>query len=299
MWRWVVMALVGVLVGGFFLRPDRNLHVIACDIGQGDAILITHGTQQVLVDGGPNDSVLSCLSRYIPFWDREIEVVVLTNGDADHVTGLIDVLERYEVGKLVANNLIQETARFAAFRETVASQDVEVYAPEAGDVIRVGPSTGSGSTLRFNVLWPEDRLGQATIWQDTPSEVVLGANTYSKTTANEQSVVMKLEYGDFDVLLTGDIGFPTEEAMVEASRLEDVELLKVGHHGSRYSSSEAFLEALSPELAVISVGKKNTYGHPTVEAIDRLKASGAKVLTTKDEGSIEVVSDGARWWVAD
>ncbi|MBI2010361.1 MAG: MBL fold metallo-hydrolase [Candidatus Chisholmbacteria bacterium] len=289
MLRWLLISLLGLLFSFLLLRPDPNLHLVACDIGQGDAILITHGDQQVLIDGGPNDSVLSCLSQYIPFWDRTIELIVLTNGDADHVTGLIDVLGHYQVEKLVTNHLVKDTARFKAFREVVAKENIAVYAPKAGDQIKLG-------ALTFNVLWPENRLGQTLVWQKDVDPKVLGANTYSQTSANEQSIVLKLEYGDFDAILTGDIGTPTEKTLVDAGALTDVEVLKVGHHGSRYSSSETFLTTLSPELALISVGK-NTYGHPTPEALQRLKASGAETLTTQESGNIEVITNGHSFWL--
>jgi len=122
-------------------------------------------------------------------------------------------------------------------------------------------------------------------------------NSYSKTEANEQSVVLKLIYGGFSVLLTGDIGSETEQVLVNSGSNLRSNVLKVGHHGSKFSSSEEFLRAVKPALAVISVGKKNRYGHPTQETLGRLRAVGARILRTDESGHIEIVSDGEKLWV--
>lgn len=267
-----MVSIAGVVLGWVVYAPDSQVHLVACDVGQGDGILIFQGTTQVVIDGGPDEAVLACLSRYMPFWDRNIELVVLTNGDADHVTGLIEVIKRYEVGKLVANSLIKDTDRFERFRQVVAESGVEEYAPRQGDQIKVGE-------LVFKVMWP--------------SEAILGASTFYGSNGNDQSVVLQLQYGEFDTLLTGDVG-----ERVEASReWPEVEVLKVGHHGSRYSSSSDFLEAVSPEIAVISSGEDNRYGHPAPDALQRLEAVGAKILRTDRDGDVEVVTDGKKYWV--
>lgn len=287
--KWIIAAILGLGFGFVWFAPDDKVHVVACDVGQGDGILIFQGSNQVLVDGGPNDTVLSCLRQFVPFWDRHVELMVLTNPDADHLTGLIEVLKRYEVGKVVTNNLVKDTARFAAFRQAVINANVAVYGPSQGDQLIVGD-------LKFELLWPKEKLGDASIWLASADERVLGANTYGEE-VNEDSVMMKLTYGDFDVILTGDAGIPTETALVESGEASDVEVLKVGHHGSKYSSGEGFLEAVKPEVALISAGAKNRYGHPTPEAIGRLEAVGARILRTDQDGDIEVVSDGKSYWV--
>lgn len=286
---WMVISLVALVFSFVFSRPDSMVHVIACDVGQGDAILITQGESQVLIDGGPNDAVLSCLGSNIAVWDRKIELMVLTNADADHLTGLIEVLKRYEVEKLVTNHLVKDTARFQAFREAVQESGVSVYAPQKGDSIRVGK-------LYFDVLWPVTKLGDKLVWNEEVSEAVLGANTYSSRKGNEQSVVLQLRYGEFDALFTGDIGESTERDLVDSGSLGDIEVLKVGHHGSKFSSGESFLDALDPELAIISVGR-NRYGHPTGEVLGRLKTTGAQILRTDETGDVEIISDGKTFWL--
>mgnify|MGYP006282111945 CR=1 FL=1 len=258
------LLLVGVLVLVAVQWPDGRLKVVFCDVGQGDSVLMSKGSMQVLVDGGKGDRVLSCLGRQMPFWDRQIEVVINTHAEEDHMGGLGEVLERYRVEKVIVSGLGGGDSWIAE------DSGVEVYEAKKGDLIKVGE-------VEFEVLWPEKKEGR-----------VLGASSL-----NEQSLVLLASYGRFDWLLTGDIGVETEKSL---EGLVDVEVLKVAHHGSKFSSSERFLEKVAAELAVIQVGR-NSFGHPTEQVIDRLKASGAKVMRNDIDGDIKVVSDGEKWWV--
>jgi competence protein ComEC len=288
-WLMAALALVWVAI---FQLPSRELHLIFCDVGQGDAILATFGDTQVLIDGGPNNKVLDCLSHNLPFWDRKIEAIVLTHPDADHLTGLIDVIKRYSVSQFVVNSIMVDSSGFREFREAVLEEGTKIYSPQAGDKIRVGP-------MGFAVLWPKKKLGNASIWQDQKlaendnlaNADILGSATYSGET-NDTSIVLKLSYGDFDALLTGDISTKVDEQL----DVSPVEVLKVPHHGSKYSTSEGLLEKLKPSLAIISVGK-NSFGHPTSETLERLRARDIKILRTDQAGTIEIISDGKNWGV--
>lgn len=292
--RWMVLGLifgVGLVLGIIGTLPDSNLHLVSCDVGQGDAILVFFKSSQILIDGGPNRAVIDCLSRHLPFWDRTIEVVVLTHPQADHLNGLIDVLERYDVEQVVVNGVTNNTAGFRALQEAVFSEGAMVHLPKRGDEIRIAP-------ISLTALWPEERIGLAEVWKQSPSEAILGAATFEGE-VNETSVVLQLNFGEFDALLTGDIGFPVEEELVSDAVLSRVEVLKVGHHGSKYASSEAFLDRLRPSLAIISAGQANRFGHPTAETLERLSSVGARVLRTDLTGDVEVVSDGKTYWVAE
>lgn len=267
----VLLALMGVVIWGAVQWPDGRLHVVFCDVGQGDSILMIKGSAQVLVDGGAGEEVLACLGERMPFWDRKIELVVNTHPQKDHLGGLDEVVERYRVGKMVVSSLEGEGEEVKELAEVVEKKGVAVYQARKGDRIRVGE-------MSFAVLWPEREEGK-----------VLGVSS-----VNEQSLVLLGSLGEFDWLLTGDIGEETEKLMEK--RLRPVEVLKVAHHGSKFSSSEDFLQRVKPELAVIQVGK-NSFGHPTREALERLERVGAGVLRNDQQGTIEVVSDGERWWV--
>lgn len=237
--------LLGLLIGlGLFLIrqwPDKDLHLIFCDVGQGDAILITSEFQQILVDGGPDNSVLSCLGKNMPFWDRKIDLVLLTHNQTDHALGLMEVEKRYQI--------INNQPKLLAGDEVVIGQ------------------------LKLTVLWPYQRQSNE---------------------LNEEALVLQGSFGKFNWLLSADITGKEEEKLRLLNRLKPVEVLKAAHHGSKYSSSQKFLEAVRPKIAVISVGK-NSFGHPTQEALDRLKSVGAKILRTDEAGMIEVVSDGQNW----
>lgn len=263
--------LIGLVWATIFSLPDDRLHLVFCDVGQGDAILISQGSTQILVDGGPSQEVLSCLSNHLPFWDQEIEIVIATHPDADHITGLIDVVERYSVKQFVLNSLGEDSAVFQEFQKAVLAEKSGIYFPKAGDEINLG-------LLKLSVLWPQAQ------------EKVLGATTVEKE-VNETSIVFQLSYGDFDVLLPGDISTKIESRL----SLEDIEVLKVAHHGSKYSTSDDFLKQAQPELAVISVGK-NRFGHPTKEVLERLSNLKIKILRTDKDGELEVVSNGKNWY---
>ncbi len=290
--RWFIFLLVAGVVlvwSAAFRLPDDNLHVVACDVGQGDAILIWLESTQVLVDGGPNSRVIECLSEFVPFWDRKIEVVVLTHPQDDHMSGLVEVFERFEVEHLVMSGVMNKTESFEDFREAVSEEDVRIDIVKRGDELKVG-------SMVFKVLWPRERLGDVSFWESFDSAKILGSASESRD-VNKSSVVLELVYGAFEVLLTGDIGLEVERALVAEGVLNDVDVLKVAHHGSKYSSSSEFLREIEPELAVISVSSRNSYGHPTSDSLMRLDEVGAKVLRTDELGDVEIVSDGERYWV--
>lgn len=250
--------------------PDRNLHVIFCDVGQGDAILVTYGTTQILIDGGPDNKVLSCLSRHIPFWDRGVEVLIVTHPQLDHFGGFIDVLRRYEVELVLKPEVEGEIIEWDEFKQEMTKHSaIEGHYVMAGQSIRY-------SKLSFDIF--------------NPVQGCVG------TDLNEYSIVGNLSFGEFDILLTGDIGPPVVDYI---DNIKPVEVLKVPHHGSKNGLTEDLLKKSSPKLAVISLGKKNRYGHPHEEVLEMLGEANVKVLRTDIEGEIEIVSDGKKWWVLD
>lgn len=269
---WLILSAI-LLWAGVLSLPDNRLHLVFCDVGQGDAILISYKQTQVLIDGGPDNKVLSCLSKNIPFWDRTLEMVILTHPEADHFSGLIDVIKRYNVKQFVSNSLVNDSAGFREFYQTVLAEKVNVYSPQAGDRLKIGP-------IELLVLWPKEKLGNQKPW--------LGK-------LNETSIVFELSFGNFDSLFTGDIDFDVEKQVNLSRQKGEIEILKIAHHGSKYSTGEEFLKKIKPQLAVISVGK-NSFGHPTKEVIEKLRDLDIKILRTDQEGEIKIVSDGKNWY---
>lgn len=288
-WKYLLLALglAAVTVWlGVFESPDTRLHIIVCDVGQGDGILISYETNQILIDGGPDSKILDCLGRHMPFWDKKIEVVVLTHPQLDHYGGLVDVLARYDVENFIANGLDSDAQAYKKLKKEVLEKGIKVTNPTENIAIRYG-------SLYLDIVHPtKGFLAQnSTLIGGRTESNILGAYT-SSLDPNEFSIVAILTFGDFDAAFTGDISGEAIDEILASGALKDVDYLKVPHHGSKNGLTLKFLEALSPEIAVISVGKNNRYGHPHQEILKMLNDKGIKVLRTDEMGDIEVTTDG-------
>ncbi|MEK7138784.1 MAG: ComEC/Rec2 family competence protein [Patescibacteria group bacterium] len=252
-------------------EKDGLLKIYFFDIGQGDSILIeTPNGNQVLIDGGPDNKVLQKLGEVMPFFDKSIDMIVSTHSDADHVTGLIEVLKRYEVENVVYSNIVRDSALYGAWQKAVAEEDANVVEPSAGQVIDLGNG--------------------ADLLTAHPGEPLKG-QTINKP--NNESVVLMLKYGETEVLLTGDIEAKAERQIILSGVDINADILKIAHHGSRTSTTEEFLSEVSPQVAIIQVGAKNRYGHPTQEVLKRLEEYDIKYYRNDLDGDIKVISDGA------
>ncbi len=217
--------------------PSKKVKVIFCDVGQGDATLITYKNWQMLIDTGPNNKkVLNCLENNLPFWDKKIEMLMITHGDNDHDGGLTDMSKYYKV------------------EQVIYSKNVNQF-----DLIRT-------DWMTFEVV-----------------------NSGLKDD-NENSIAGVLSYEKTKIFFSGDITADTEKRLVWQKILTDkVDVLKVSHHGSKDGTSEELLEVLKPKLAIISVGVKNKFGHPTKEVLDRLKEKGIEIRRTDENGEVHVI----------
>ncbi|MEK7123399.1 MAG: ComEC/Rec2 family competence protein [Patescibacteria group bacterium] len=290
--KWYVLGtlfLAAVLVWLAVLayQPSGFLEVNFFDVGQGDAIFIEAPSgNQVLIDGGPSRTVLAKLGRLMPFWDRTIDLLILTHPHYDHLAGLIEVLKRYKIGMVLMPNESIKTAAFKEFLRTIEEKNIPVKYAKAGMIIHFGKGSGAA----FYVLSPKTA---AELEFDEHSEGFGGKGM----SLNESSIVGKLIYGKAKFLLTGDAGVETEQKLLAPGHNLTAGVLKVGHHGSRYSTSEDFLKAVSPVYAVISVGAGNRYGHPVPEILERLQNFGAKILRTDLNGDIVIKTDGKNYLV--
>lgn len=270
-----ILALVALLTWiAVFSMPDGKLHVVFFDVGQGDAIFIqTPLGQQILIDSGPSPTtILAALGRQLPFWDRSLDLVVLTHPEDDHLTGLIPVLERYEVQKILYSGWPCAKPTCERWQELIEQKEIEVQIAQGGMKIDLGEG------LWFDVLHPGTEL-----MEGTDSDV------------NNNSVVMRLVMGGTSFLFTGDIEEEAEGAILASGQALTNTVLKVPHHGGKTSLSDEFLEGVSPQLAVISVGRDNRFGHPAPETLEKLRE--VAVLRTDEQGTIEVVTDGKQYWV--
>jgi len=271
------LSLVAVLAwAAVFSLPDGKLHIYFLDIGQGDAILLrTPGGRTILVDGGPDPLLLtSRLGQVLPFWQRRIDLVVATHADQDHIAGLVPVIEHYEVGHAMESPVMGGGALSTRWRQVLTSTGTDLILCHRGMEVRLG----QGLAIRF--LHPST-----------------GASSTADTDDNRNSVVIQVIAGRCHVLLTADIDAVAEQELLAAGEPLKATLLKVAHHGSRFSSSVPFLRAVDPQLAVISVGEDNTFGHPSRGALERLEAIDCKVLRTDLQGTVELITDGQTCWV--
>lgn len=250
--------------------PDDKLHLIFCNVGQGDGILIkTPAGAQILVDGGPDNSVLSCLGKNMPFYDRTLELVVLTHPQADHLTGLVSVFENYKVEKVLKTQIANNTPEFEAFLTALKNENSKEIEAVAGSKI-IFPVN-----LTAKILWPA---------QETFLTPITGLN--------DTSIVLELNFVKFCALLTGDATNNVWFKLLSTGAFNNCFLVKIAHHGSKNATSPQFLDAVSPAMAVISAGSNNRYGHPHKEVLKDLEERRIQILRTDEAGTIEVVTDG-------
>lgn len=264
-------------VSDFLERNQERVYIDFLDIGQGDAMLVTFpNKQQMLVDCSIDARILEALGRHMPFYDHKIDYLVVTHPDKDHYGGCIDVLDRFDVGKIIWNGQDKlASEEWSLLKDRMIKEGAEIIVPP-----EVTELTIASTTIRF--LFPDhafDLLSRDGI-------VGLGDS-------NNGSIVLYLQYGETTALLMGDAERPLEEYLVDTyGTILDVDILKVGHHGSLTSSDQAFLDRVTPEHAVISSGRDNPYGHPSYRILRRLERAGAVIWRTDLVGDISLKTDG-------
>ncbi len=267
-----------VLVGA--ARPDGRLHVTILDIGQGDAILLQGPTGgRALIDTGPDpDRLLALLDQRLPAWDRRVDLVVLTHPHEDHVAGLALLLDRYRIGAIVEPGMVGAGPGDAAYRRRLTELGRETRVVAAGDRLWL-------DGIALDVEWP------------LPGRVLLRAPDGGRA-INNVSIVLDVRFGQRRMLFSGDVEEDIDPHLLATgiagkhggSRLD---VLKVAHHGSGTATTDAFVETLDPQIAVISAGSGNPYGHPSGETVARLAESGARLFRTDLDGSVDISTDGS------
>lgn len=243
---------------------NKNLRIVFFDVGQGDAILISQGEKQILIDGGiSGQKLLEKLGEYVPFWDRKIEIIMVTHPDADHLSGLVDVLKNYTVDQSIESGAKSQSQVFDTYEKLIEEKKVEKQFARRGMKIKLSD--------------------EAELEIFSPTDAVIDK---LKDDTNSASIVAKLTYGKNSFLFTGDLPLEAESQLVSAELPLNAQVLKVSHHGSKSATGVNFLELVHPSDAIISVGKDNRYGHPTAEILDRLKNQKIKILRTDESGDV-------------
>jgi competence protein ComEC len=279
--KWLILPLliVAILVWSVTLTmPDDKLHVNFLDVGQGDAILIqTPNGQDILIDGGPDPQKINLeLSKKLSFWDRTIDLVVCTQPQADHVTGLVEVLLRYKVKQVLEPGVPYDSAIYQEWLRLIEDEGIKY------NIARAGQEIDLGSGIKMEVLNPPEDL-----FEGTSDDV------------DNNGVVLRLSWDKLSFLFTADIREEVEFELIGQRATLKSTVLKVAHHGSKTSTSQQFLAAVAPEVAVISVGAENTFGHPSPEVLERLidRLGEDNVYRTDEDGTIEFITDGERLWL--
>jgi len=254
---------------------DSNLEVVFFDIGQGDSIFIeTPEGNQILVDGGPDSTILEKLGQELPFWDRYIDLIVLTHPEHDHIHGLIEVIKRYKIGGILTNGVVRETAEYREWIRIIKKEEIPIYLVKAGEVIDLGDD------IKLFILHPFESLSGQKIKK-----------------ANNTSIVAQLVFKDFELLLTGDIEKKIEKALVNSKINLQSDILKVPHHGSKTSSTQDFINAVNPIVAIIQAGRENSYGHPHKSVLERLNLNNIAIFRNDQDGDIKILTDGINFQV--
>jgi len=266
------LVLISLAVGTSRATGDSDglLRVYFLNVGQGDAIFIqAPNGNQVLIDGGPDDSIIAELNRVMPFYDRTIDVVVATHPHADHIRGLSEVLQRYEVGTIIDSGVAYDSVEFSTWMDAVKNEGATYM------TAHVGQQFNLGLEAVLSIIHP-----------------LSAAPTTVSKEPHDFMVVSMLKYKEFKMLLTGDMESDVERMLVTRGSEIDSDVLKVGHHGSSTSTSVSFLNAVSPQTAIIQVGSKNRYRHPAPAVVTRLENNLVKQYRTDTDGAVVLMSNG-------
>ena len=248
-----LISLIIVIIVTFISLSDNQTRIVFCDVGQGDAAYIRIKNKfDILIDGGPDQSVMSCLGKYMPFYDKKIEMVILSHPEKDHYGGLTYLITRYKVDRLMTGKINFQTKTFVNLLKKITQAKINLISL---DQIKI-----------YDIL--HDRL------ELFPQKT---------STINESSMLVFFEENNTKVLFTGDYDFKVMPANLV---IDPVSILKVPHHGSKNGLTEKILKITRPKIAVISVGRNNSYGHPAKKIIDLLKKYGVKTRRTDEEGNI-------------
>lgn len=271
-----VIALFGIIVFQNARLNDGKLHIVFCDIGQGDGIFIrTPNQTDILVDAGPDNKILSCLSSHMPFWDRDLELAFATHPDADHIGGFSYVLKNYKILSFNTSKKSKGTKVFADIQRLISSQNVPFKFLYQGDLYTLSDG------VKIEHLWP--------------SAAYVESDIDGKLDANSFSLVQVLTYGKFKTLLTGDIEYQILDTLFEDS--SKIDIFKLPHHGSNTGIDDITFQKIHSKLAIISAGKNNRYHHPHPSVLELLKKYQLSYKRIDQGGEVEVVSDGRSWWL--
>ncbi|MBU1130625.1 MBL fold metallo-hydrolase [Patescibacteria group bacterium] len=249
---------------------EGDLKIYFFDVGQGDGILIrTPSHQNIVIDGGPDNAFITKLGQTLPFYDKTIDLMILTHPHDDHLFGLVEVLKRYQVKQILYSGVLHSTDAYEEWLGLIKEKEIPVKIALAGQEFVF-------AEVKLKVIFPFEDFTNVKV-----------------DNLNNTSVVVQLIYNDIKVLFTGDLEEEGEEEILRSSIFDlQSNVIKVGHHGSNTSSSENFLQQVLPEYAIIQVGEGNKFGHPSLRTLFKLERYSAKIFRNDLNGDILLESDG-------
>jgi len=299
--EWLLLAIIGcslsliIFIYNFvIISRGSDLEIIFCDVGQGDATLIQKGYTQLLVDFGPDEKVIECLRQKMPAYDSVIELAILSHPDLDHFGGFTTIASQYEIKLLAMTVSEKKTDVFKAFKASIVAQSIPVFFMQdqicfpvfdSGELCNIWHSTQDILQKELTIL---------------PAETLLSAlnrvNYVCNEDCNDLSLVTYFKYDKIDLLLTGDIGEKTTQALLDQGMIKDVDILKVPHHGAKLPLFDEMLDNAIPEISIISCGANNRYNHPHPDIISSLESRSGKIFRTDLQGTISFSTDGVNLW---
>lgn len=275
----LIVGIIGIFVYHYNRFYDGLLHIVICDVGQGDGIFIrTPSRKNILIDGGPDRSILRCLSSHMPFWDRTIHKMILTHPHEDHYFGMHYVIDRYNVLTFDTEDLFNNTKGYIDLIEKIRKEKAVMKNIYSGDIL----STTEGMSIEV--------VSPSSAYLD-----LVSPNRLIAEKGEQASLIQQLSYKDFDIYFASDNDYEIIDFTYE-KQSDPIEVLQVPHHGSRFGLTSQLLKKINPRLAIISVGN-NKYGHPHKDTIEILRNEDIKILRTDEEGDLEIVTDGVTWQI--
>lgn len=264
----LVLANILAWTAVYELSQPQLLEVVFFNVGQGDSIFIETSKEfQILIDGGPDSTVLERLEGEMPYWDRNIDLIILTHPEHDHMAGLIEVLKAYKVENILWTGIVRDGVEYGEWIECIENEGANIIIAESGKRIEA-------DNISLNILYPFESL----------------EGERSKS-LNNTSIVARLTFDNTSFLFTGDAFKSIEKELINKDIIMRSDVLKVGHHGSKTSSADEFIREVMPQVAVIQAGADNHYGHPSQETLETLEKYDIKTLIT-DLNNVKIISDG-------
>jgi competence protein ComEC len=284
----IILTLTGIFVvtSNIMLRHDGKLHIIFCDVGQGDGIIIkTPGGSEIIIDAGYDSRMLQCLEKNIPLFDRTIELALITHMHADHIAGFIPIAKKYRIASMVKNSIDYKTPEVEELTQVITQKKINTTELWQSDSINT-------DQVQIDILWPTSHT-----WNRANGNWQAYLNDF-----NDSSIISLVTYKNFQCLLTGDAGITVLDSVIQSEQFKQKlrpdthKILKYSHHGSKDGLSLSLLQIFSNHIAIISAGEKNKYGHPDQGTLDALTRYNFQIYRTDKQGTQHFVTDGTTLW---